>query len=259
MQDSCPMKAIATLFFIGISAIINAQDTTELIRFQDGTKSFKLITKKDSSLIYVYPNGKRESIRPIKNHQITGKYSRWYENGKLMWEKELENGIQEGKSVFYNEKGVKMAEFHYEKGILKDTVFIKEGIHLLLGKINYHSKVYGGMVREDGSSNVSEYSGPFMNCSMYGAKIDSLKKPELIQYFKSDYNGEFFILAPEGKIGFFPKSVDIKTLSPGENHIPEKAWSSGRDGWEIEGPGLIGKLDDLLFVALYYSSVGYAP
>lgn len=48
------------------------------------------------------------------------------------------------------------------------------------------------MQREDGSSNVSEHSGPFINYSMYFAKIDSLKKTELIQNFKSDY-GDFFL------------------------------------------------------------------
>lgn len=253
------MKAIATVFFIGFSGAVFAQDTTELIRFQDGTKSFRLTTKKDTSYVYSYPNGKKESIRPIRNNQLTGKYTRWYENGKLMWEKELVNGTQEGNAVFYDEKGIKIAELSYEKGILTDTVFVKENAHLIFGKVTFSSKVYGGMVNADGTSNISEYSGPYMNYPMYAAKIDSLKKTELIQYFKSDYNGDFFVIVPEGKIGFFPKTTDIKTLVPGQCEIPIKAWSSGHDGWSMTGPTLVRKEDSVLFVTLHHSSVGYAP
>lgn len=253
------MKYLSGIFFVVFASLGFSQDTIEFIKFNDGTKSFKLTTKKDTSLIYIYPNGKKESSRPMRKNQITGKYSRWYESGKLMWEKELVNGIQEGSAIFFDEKGKKVAELTYEKGIIVDTVFIQEDLHLILGKITYHSKVYGGMQREDGSSNISEYSGPFMNCSMYAAKIDSLKKPEFIQNFKSDYNGDFFILAPEGRIGYFPKSIDIKSLASGEYHIPKRRWSSGNEGWDLQGPTEVGKESDLLFILLNYSSVGYAP
>lgn len=253
------MKKLFTVILFFATTIVFAQDTTELIKFNDGTKSFKLATKKDTNYIYLYPNGKKESVRPVKNYQLTGKYTRWYENGKLMWEKQLVNGIQDGNAVFYDQKGVKIAELLYEKGILIDTVYTKENTHIIFGKITSSSKVYGGMVREDGSSNISEYSGPYMNFSMYAAKIDSLKKTELIQYFKSDCNGDFIVIVPEGKIGFFPKTTDIKTLVPGESSIPISAWSSGIDGWNMKAPTIVKKEDKILFVTLHHFSVGYAP
>lgn len=253
------MKKVLTVIILLGTTILFAQDTTELIKFSDGTKSFKLATKKDTNYIYLYPNEKKESIRPVKNYQLTGKYSRWYETGKLMWEKDLVNGIQNGKTIFYDQKGIKVAEFTYEKGILIDTIYLKENLHLILGKITSSSKVNGGMQREDGSSNISEYSGPYMNYSMFAAKIDSLKTTELIQNFKSDFNGDFFIIVPEGKIGFFPIATDIKTLNPGEYYLPEKAWSSGHDGWNMKSPTIVKKEDLILFIILHHSSVGYAP
>jgi hypothetical protein len=253
------MKKLLTVIILFWTTILFAQDTTELIKFNDGTKSFKLITKNDTNYIYLYPNEKRESIRPIKNDKVTGKYSRWYENGKLMWEKELLNGIQNGKTVLYDQKGTKVAELNYDKGILKDTVYLKEQIHLIIGKITYSSKVYGGMQREDGSSNISEHSGPYMNYSMYTAKIDSLKKSELIQNFKSDFNGDFFVLVPEGKIAFFPKNIDIKTLLPGHYDFPQKVNYTGNESWSMNGPTIITKDDLILFITLHHSSVGYAP
>lgn len=253
------MKELFAVILFLVTTILFAQDTTELIKFNDGTKSFKLTTKKDTNYIFLYPNGKKESIRPVKKHQLTGKYSRWYENGKLMWEKELVNGMQEGKTVFYDQKGIKVAEFIYEKGKLTDTNYLKESVHLIIGKITYSSKVYGGMQREDGSSNISEHSGPYMNYSMMAAKIDSLKKTELIQNFKSDYNGDFFVIVPEGKTGFFPGGTDLNTLHPGEYSILEKAWSSGKDSWSMKTPTIVKKEDLILFITLHHSSVGYAP
>jgi hypothetical protein len=67
------------------------------------------------------------------------------------------------------------------------------------------------------------------------------------------------VIVPEGKIGFFPKETDIKTMKPGEYYIPEKAWSSGRDGWNMRIPTLVKKEDLILFITLHHSSVGYAP
>jgi hypothetical protein len=257
VQSSSMKPIILLLFtFIGIKGF--AQDTTNLVKSYDGSKSYWLFTKTDSVIKTFYPGGKKESIRPLKKYQVTGTYTRWYENGKLMWEKEMVNGKQEGKTVFYNEKGIKIAELNYAKGEIADTVFIKEGIHLLLGKITSTSRVYGGMELADGTSNISESSGPYMNLSMYAAKIDSLKKPELIQNFRTDYNGDFIITLPQGKIGFFLKTTDINTLLPDEYAPPMKAWSSGHDGWNMNKPLQITDEKIISFFMHHYSE-GYAP
>lgn len=253
------MKYSVLLLFLCSAFLAKAQDTTQLVKYFDKTKTFWLVSKKDTMIYSYYPNGKKESERKYNYNGKTIVYKRWYENGKLMWERETVNEIAHGKSVFYDAKGIKVAELNFEKGIVSDTVFIKEGIHLVLGKITTRSVVYGGMQREDGSSNVSDYTGPWMYCSMYAAKVDSIKKPELIQYFRSDHKGEFFILAPEGTVGYFPKSVPIEKLVPGEFYPVGKVHSSGQEGWSIRGPQIIRKEDVLLLVEIHHESVGYAP
>lgn len=252
------MKPLIIVFswLFGVQAY--SQDTTQLAKYSDGTKSFWLISKADTTLCYDYPNGKKESRRAFKNNQVTGTYTRWYENGKKMWEKELVKNVQEGKTVLYNEKGSKIAEFNYVDGKISDTLFLKDNIHLVLGNVTYSSKVYGGMEREDGSSNISENSGPYQNFKMYGAKVDSLKKPEKIQDFKTDFNGDFFMMVPNGKISFFPASTSIEKLNHGEFYPQEKTWSSGQDGWNFGKPFIIND-ERIVIIQLHYSSVGYAP
>lgn len=252
------MKQLIIVFILLLGLHAYSQDTTQLVKFYDGTKSFWLISKSDTTLCYDYPNGKKESRRTFKNNQVTGTYTRWYENGKKMWEKELVKNIQEGKTILYNEKGTKIAEFNYTQGAISDTIYLKENIHLVLGNVSYSSTVYGGMERADGSSNVSKSSGPYQNFKMYGAKVDSLKKPVKIQNFKTDFNGDFFITVPEGKISFFPATTKITDVLPGQYYPKEIASMSGNSGWNFTQPFIIGD-KKILFIQLHHSSVGYAP
>lgn len=252
------MKAIILISSFLICNFLKAQDTTQLIKYYDGTKSYWLVSKTDTLLKWDYPNGKKESVRKFKNNQITGTYTRWYENGKVMWEKSLVNNILQGYSIFYNEKGIKIAELLYEDGKIKDTVFIKKNTHLILGKATYNSKVYGGMQREDGSSNISESSGPYQNLKMYAAKVDSLKKPVLIQNFKTDFNGDFIIDSPEGKISFFPATIPITEINPGQYNALERGSMSGHSGWDYTKPFIIEN-QKLYSIILHHFSVGYAP
>jgi hypothetical protein len=253
------MKYCLLLLLLFPSILGKAQDTTQLVKYFDKTKTFWLVSEKDTMMYSYYPNGKKESERKYNFNGKTIVYKRWYENGKLMWERETVNDIAHGKTVFYDAKGIRMAELNFENGMVSDTVFIKKGTHLVLGKITSRSVVYGGMQREDGSSNVSDYTAPWMYNSMYAAKVDSLKKPELIQYFRSDHKGEFFILAPEGTVGYFPKATPIEKLNPGEFYPVGREHSSVHEGWSIRGAQLIRKEDLLLIVEIHHESVGYAP
>jgi hypothetical protein len=243
-----------------IPAATQAQDTVNFVRYYDGTKTFELRTKKDTVLISTYPNGKKESGRTVKKFQISGTYKRWYNNGKIMWEREIVKNQAHGITKYYSDKGVKVAELKFENGVITDTVFMMKNIRLVLGKITSSSTVYGGAVNEDGTSNVSSYSGPYMYCAMYAAKVDSLKKPVLVQHFRSDHNGEFFIIAPVGKISFFPKSIPIEKLNVGEFYPPTIMNRSGHDGWTVTPCPLHIKTNSILSVVLIqFVSVGYAP
>jgi len=253
------MKTLFVIIFIGFFTNTFAQDTIELVTYNDGAKSFKRITSKDTSQVYLYPGGKRESVCQLVNWEPSGTYTRWYENGKMMWQKELSNAVSNGKSVFYDKNGVKIAELIFTNGKITDTIFIRENTHFILGKVTYTSTVYGGAVRKDGSSNVSERSGAFANFSMYAASVDSIKKPVLVSKFKSDFNGDFCIVVPTGKIGFFPQSINIASLEAGQFTIPEFMQRSGSSSWTKQGPFEVTKTDRILLIELHNTSVGYAP
>ena len=253
------MKKILLILLYAYIIPAYAQDTTELVVSYDGSRSFMLLTARDTSLVNIYPGGRKEGVCKMSEGLANGIYTRWYENGKLMWKKEMKNGLPHGKSLYFNNKGIKVAELIYQQGQITDTVFLMANTHLVFGKITLSSKVYGGAIREDGSSNVSEFSGPYAHCRMYAALVDSIKKPEMITKFKSDFNGDFFILVPAGKISFFTQDIDIKTLAPGQYYIPGSMSGSTRSHWSEADPLVVTKEDLLLFVNLHHASEGYAP
>ncbi len=231
-----------------------SQDTINFIKYNDGSKSFCVQTKKDTIIYNVYANGRKESERLMKNGEVSGVYTRWYENGKLMWQKNLLSNLH----IYYDKNGKKVAILKFKGDMVSDTLFIKKNMHLILGKIMFSSKVYGGVQRPDGGSNISENSGAYHNCNMYAAKIDSIHKPQLIQYFKSDYKGDFFVCVPNVTVGIFPNTIPIKDLNT-KNYYPiiEKN-RSGDGSWDMLKPIEI-KNKSIVSVTLKYSSVAYAP
>ncbi len=236
----------------------HSQDTVNLVSHYDGYKTFWLISKTDTFIIGLYPGGKTESKRRVRSGVETGLYHRWYENGKPMWEKNMVNTLAIGLAAYFDTSGTMIARFNYKDGRISDTLFLMEGIHIIFGKITFNSKVYGGAVREDGTGDISEHTGPYVNCVMNAVMVDSLKKPVLISRVRTDYNGEFFMSAPAGTIAFFPAGIPLDQISPGEYHIPELAWDSGEYAWKRTDPLKISK-QKILTVHLHLSSVGYAP
>jgi hypothetical protein len=248
-------------FFLFIFSLneLYAQQKINYLKYPDGTETYHLITKIDTLAIVNYPNGKRESMCKLKNGLMQGTYSRWHENGNKMWVKEMNNGLVNGKSMFYNNKAELIAELIYKNGALKDTIFLKPEVHIIIGKINYSSIVYGGAQNADGSSNVSENSGPFINYSMYAVLLDSIKKPAFICSYKSDMQGDFMISVPSGNIGLYPAATKIDSLKPPYDRIPENRSMSGNDTWDVNLPITITKSEIIKTVNLMHTSVGYAP
>lgn len=248
------------LVLFGICAVIqlHSQDTLNHYLFNDGTRTFWIYGKTDTVIKRIWPNGKTESIQETNGGGITGKYTRWYANGKKMWEKAMVDDREEGNAIYFDERGSRIAEFKYRKGAITDTIFLKPGIHLLMGKVTYHSTVYGGMENEDGSSNVQETSGPRQNFRMNVVRVDSGKPIQKVAEFKTDRSGFFFLNLPQGKFGFFPTHVKLEAIMPGQILPDEGASMSGSDGWRIEGNTAVSK-QKVLFIHLEHVSVGYAP
>lgn len=251
-------KLFFFLFVFSLNTLC-AQQKINSIKYPDGTETYHLISKIDTSEIVNYTNGKRESICKLKNGLMHGTYSRWYENGNKMWTKEMKNGIVDGKLMFYNKKAELMAELIYKNGVLTDTVFLKPNVHLIIGKIRYSSIVYGGAENADGRSNVSENTGPFINYSMYAVLLDSIKNPAFLCSYKSDMKGDFMITVPSGNIGLYPATTKIDSLKPPYKSIPENRNMSGNDSWDVTLPIMISKSEVIKTVNLLHSSVGYAP
>ncbi len=253
------MKTLIIFIIPFLSLSLRAQDTSNLFVNYDGTMSFTVLTKKDTLHIWMYPNGKKESEFRCSGGESSGVYTRWHDNGKLMWVKNIVNSKENGLANYYNNKGVKVGSFNYSNGVISDTFFLKSGTHIVFGKITSSSKVYGGAVREDGSSDISEYIGPSAHCAMYAALVDSLKKPVLVSRFKTDYMGHFFLVVPPGLISFFPEELKIETIQPCQFFIPPSAGGSSFSAWKESAPLRIEKNTALYHVELQHSSVGYAP
>lgn len=171
----------------------------------------------------------------------------------------MKDDVEEGKAEYFNAAGKKVAELVYGKGRICDTLYLAPKQHLVLGKISYTSRVVGGAVREDGQANVSEHSGVYARCALYVVKTEEKKKPVLLSKIRSDAYGQFFVLVPEAKLGFYPQNIKLDALPQGHYMPPEQMWNSGNDTWSVNGPLEVRPEDLLLFIELQRVSVGYAP
>jgi len=255
------LSAMKGLLLIFLSLVLTdgwSQDTLRHVNNPDGSRTFVLVQGNDTLLKGVYGNGVTESVVQQIGGVPSGRYTRYYENGEKMWERQLVKSIPEGRSVFYNSKGKRIAELQYERGVITDTLYVKPGIHLIIGRLTFTSKVYGGMEREDGGSNISENSGPFRHQRMYTVKVDSSSSPKKLCSFTSDRNGDFITTVPNAAIGFFTAETDLAKIPQGAFCPPPAMHMSGNDGWSMSEPLNVNGRSIILF-ELNHFSVGYAP
>jgi hypothetical protein len=255
------MKKITLLLLLFWNTVLNAQDTTLLMQFPDGGTMIEIRTKTDTSKVSYYTGKQIESI--IKRDATTNKthYIRYYRNGKKMWDKEWRNDIENGNCSFYNTKGIRVAEFNYSGGKIIDTLFLAKNTYLLFGSLDYSSTVYGGMQNEDGSSNVSTVSGPYMHFHMKFLPVDAIEpaKPITEYYFTSDFKGEFLVILKPGTFGLFDKNFNPKDLAKGQYGPNAKRGNSWESHWDSENPVIITKNKAINYRDYHQTSVGYAP
>lgn len=248
------------LIFVFLSNLSYTQDTTLIHQSPYGNFTYRITSKTDTLEIGYYSKNKTEyTIQRDKNTKKT-LYTRYYRNGKKMWIKEWMRENENGNCSYYNVQGNKVAEFNYSEGIIRDTLFLAPNTQLLFGKLSYSSTVYGGMQREDGTSNVSAHSGPYSNHHMKLIRIDAAKgKIPDECYFTSDFQGEFIVIIKPGKYGLFPKDFSSKNVN--ENMFaPEiKPTGSTLEHWNINSPIVIEKNKKINYFDFHHTSVGYAP
>lgn len=246
------------LLFLHFSS--SGQDTTVLMNYPDGGSLMRITTKKDTFDLSYYSKDKLEST--IKRNNVSGKthYVRYYRNGKVMWDKQWSNQTENGRCIYFNTKGLKVAEFNYANGTIRDTFYLAPNTHLLFGSLSFSSTVYGGMQREDGSSNVSSHSGPYIHTYMKFIELKPIKGKKAEEYyFTSDFNGEFFTVIRPGKYGLFgidqdPLKIDEDQFLP--NQKPGTSWN---EQWSNSGPVIIKKESIVNYRDYQNVSVGYAP
>jgi hypothetical protein len=175
-----------------------------------------------------------------------------------MWEKEMKADRVQGISRLYGPDGKLIASFQIQDGRITRTDYLKEGIFLLCGHVESHSKVYGGVEYADGRSNVSEHSGAYKFRKMYAALVDSGKPSLLLGHFKTDFLGDFFILCSKGKIGLFPDEFKISQIKGNMFLEPSRPSSSGHSNWSADVLPIFTE-PGLKEIKITYSSVGYAP
>lgn len=258
------MKKTTSIFamifcLLVLSKLCYAQSTQNEITFPDGTKTYHLVSKSDTTFYVYYPNKVKEAECKLKSDELYGLYHRYYSNGKKMWSKQMENGITHGKSSYYNLRGELILELNYNNGKITDTIFVKPNTHILLGNISYNSKVYGGADNGDGRSNVSEVEGPYKNIEMNVVKLDSLKKPQYLSSIKTDLWGNFMTTVPIGNIGIYPKHIKLESLNLPYNAIPSQMSMSANENWDVKLPIEISKYEKIKIINLKHYSVGYAP
>lgn len=255
--DDMKKGLLILIIFLGKSAI--SQDTLSFSARYDKPYSV-LLAGKDTNWFHYYPNGQLESTIGFTNiPNKTVKHTRYYESGKIMWIQEISNGKKNGVAIYNNEKGTKVASFNYHNDSISDTLFLNSKQSLLFGKITYASKIYGGMQNEDGSSNISQHEGPQVFSSFYTVKMDkSIALQRKYKNFRTDFNGDFFVIIEKGSFGFFPERHDIKLVNPSIGTEAQYQGGSMQGGWNLVEPYNVSQ-NGFNFLHLHHSSVGYAP
>lgn len=235
-----------------------AQDTLNKIVQFDNRIAYLLVNKRDTIQAFTYPTGRIESKIRMKKGEMTGLYQRFYENGNIMWEKQLVKGKAEGLCIFYDGSGNKTAEIEMKEDTLYKTQFIQPGKIIYSGHIHSTSVVHGGMQREDGSSNISRHEGPYRNVKMVLAKVFKNQAPMKVEVFETDQFGNFMVVLNPGEYGFFQHHISLDKVPPGMYIQEGGTWMSGHSSAGISpSPG--ESLGPVHSFKIHFSSVGYAP
>lgn len=258
------MKLKVILFiFIFISLCSNAQDTIVLYQTANGYSKKQILSSKDTLEVCFYPNGKVESKRLAYPNKRAYEQTRYYPNDKVMWKGVIKEDKANGPSVYFNEKGKRLITINFLNNSPIDTVVHNKGALVLTGNYQYWSRVYGGAEKEDGTSNISEHSGPgvFMEFKLIEQGMDSTKRDRLSYSFHTDGYGNFIVVLPKSKtqFGIFPANYPNELIKNGMMFPPDSFESSGSNSWHLTKEIVTDEKTHFIYTELRSSSVGYAP
>lgn len=254
------MSKFLLFLFLFCFSYFFSQDTTHLVSYNDG--GYRLEIRSETDTIYTAYYSKEKLESTIKRDKKSGNYiyKRYYWNGNRMWERELKNGLLNGKSTYYSKKGNKVAEFLYEQGEITDTLFLARDIYFILGNLRFSSTIYGGVENEDGTSNVQHNEGTLQHVTMKFATIKN-KKTDIPQefLFTSDHEGDYFVVVKPGYYGLFDTETKTQDITINQYLSPNNYNKSAQASWSLPGPLIIDKHKQINIISLLHSFEGYAP
>lgn len=247
---------VASLFLVNE---VQSQDTIYSNRVAHGGRTCLVVENGDTVALHFYKDGSLASRMKTSVTEPRQLYTRYYPNGTLMWEKELENGKANGITSYYDEKGKLAGRFTVNNDAITDTLFLSPKKRLLLGEISYSSTIYGGMLHEDGTSNVSRVSGSYMYQSFYSVQLDSTSSTQKIyKEFITDQYGQFYFCLEPGEYGFFPVNYAPENVYRSSACPDPRAGMSDFGAWNLRKPLAI-TASGIYTLKLHYSSEAYAP
>lgn len=252
------MKLFTLLFALIITSAVHSQesDTLSIVKRYKGGTNYVIANGYDTLIYCTYPDGKLESRRS----QIESpSYTRYYPNGAVMWQREMEGNLAHGKTIFYSSNGQKIGEFMFANDTVVDTLFLSKKHRFVFGRMTYYSVVYGGMRRPDGQSNTRGGHGIRIHSPMYTVKLNNAVQTQK-KYASTitDFNGYFMFVLEKGEFGFFPETTPIEDVSSQLGAPAPKAGNSWNGQWNISGPISFSD-QNYTYLHMHYHSVGYAP
>ncbi|MDB2657059.1 hypothetical protein N9Y60_03270 [Crocinitomicaceae bacterium] len=228
-------------------------DTASVIQLGNGYSRIVLESPEDTTSNIYYFNGQLESIRPV----TSGTYNRYYQDGTLMWSQEIDNGKVNGEMKLFDPKGKHVGTFGFKNDTLVDTLFLHRSKSFVFGRFTYSSVMHGGMMRPDGTSNISRSNGGKMLTSMYAVKHSKSEAATKYSEFTTDANGYFFFMAEQGSFGIFPNYQNIENVTSDMGAPLGRRGSSVDINWNVTGPIKISR--NFCYLSLHVNSTGYAP
>ena len=257
------MKQAVLFLFLFSSLMLHAQDTTEIFRTYYGYRTCVIHYPHDTLEESYYPNGKLFSRAPAFPGIAPYEVSHYHRNGKKMMVMQMKNGQPQGETVIYDNKGTRIVTLTYDSGQPVDTLVHSLKYAIVFGRYTYYSHVSGGAINEDGTSNVSEHSGPgafaeFKLIPKEEPRAD-IKSSELD--FVTNAQGWFVLLLPRERnaYGILQKNDQSAKLDV-DGFVPEsRIVQSGSESWSITQPIITTPLTSLILTELKSRFMGYAP
>lgn len=210
-------------FFILLSY---GQDTTQVVaQYPDGNKMLLIIEQGDSLYQYINEKGKKYMEKQYANGGFNGTCISWYNNGKIKFEKQLDNGKEVDTTRYYNQKGKLIATIYNGDSI--EELYQKVDQVVFSGTTYSSSVVHGGMELPGGGSNDRATKGPmrFKAFIVLHAEPNLVKEKELAE-FTTDFDGNYCLILPLGKYRVLPKDFYDRQLKD-----PSLQLNQGNKGW----------------------------